>query len=156
MTKIISRTTYFVFLIFTISCNFSSENKIINHTPNHAELKPNSLPNDEFREYIIPSITEPQDLIIFEELLSTLDKNNLTFCQFVKQLFVLDDSCYSVAKQKYPDPSQHAAFAKVHDKAIKEAQNKYLETLNLNKDMATFASVAYSFDSKIKLICGNY
>lgn len=171
--RLIQLSTWFFLML--IACNNSNQDvkqaplqdttkldtsvKVSNEKTNMIDTSSNNdnaLPNDRFRKEIISKITNPKDLKKFDTLLTALDKKGVSFCDFMQRLYKLDDSCYALAKQKYPDPFQQNEFMKVHDKAIQQAEAKYLKSLHLRKDFSTFASVAYNFDQDIKNFCGTY
>lgn len=154
-------------LVFVNSCESNSRKYELSQSNLDSIKKPptkesNNLKNvdkfvnDAFRRDIISNLSNPKDLKKFDTLLLALDKKGVTFCQFVQKLFQLDDSCYALAKKLYPQPEQQEDFMRIHDEAIKKSEPKYVMQFGINKSFASFASVAYSFDSNIKSYCGEY
>jgi hypothetical protein len=145
---------FLLFLLATTSC--------MNGT--HSETKADtisvqtkdSLPNDEFRRLIVKQLENEKDSKKLDTLITLLDKRGISFCQFIKRLIELDDSCYALAKHKFPDPSQQRDFSKVHDEAIENAEATYMKGLHLKESWALYAEIAYGFDKSIKDYCGRY
>jgi hypothetical protein len=146
---------YLFFLsIIIISCKDEKQNLIIKETK--FETVEYKLPNDEFREKILPKIKHENDKKKLSSLLKILDEKQITFCSFMKREFEIDDSCYAVALEKYPSPEMQNEFIKAHDKIYNSAQRKYLKNIGITDKDANFLTVAYSFDQKIQNFCGKY
>ncbi|MDR6920564.1 hypothetical protein [Chryseobacterium sp. 2987] len=138
-------------LMLIISCKKeiqSSENR------NKTKTKIYTLPNDEFREKILPKLEHKKDQTQLTILLDSLDKINLSYCDFMKREFEIDDSCYTVARKKYPDPTMQIQFSKLHDETFDIAHEKFLKQINLNKKQTDFISVFYFFNKDVKSFCG--
>lgn len=114
------------------------------------------LPNDEFREKVLSKLSNPKDIPVLDTIITQLDKQNLSFCQFIKRMFEIDDSCYAIAKEKFPDPSQQTEFSKEHSKSLKILEPRYLKTIGLSNRLADIATTAYAFDKRARNLCGNF
>jgi hypothetical protein len=164
MKIIIKKIVFWFALVFLFACNGNSnqveqqDDGLVERQvePVYNENELDILPNDIFREKIVSKLENREDIAKFDTLLNALDLNGITYCQFVKRLFELDDSCYALALKKYPDPSQQKEFAKMHGTSIKMAESIYLKGLNLRSYFANYAGVAYSFDQNIQDFCGKY
>ncbi|UPK72309.1 hypothetical protein [Chitinophaga filiformis] len=119
-------------------------------------VRKEDLANNEFRMAIMKQIAIERDYRKLDTLITLLDKRGLSFCQFIKRLYELDDSCFALARSQFPDPSQQSDLSNVHDKAIKRAEANYMKELNLSESWALFAEVVYGFDGRIKNYCGAY
>lgn len=113
------------------------------------------LANDSFRAVCMPEITDPKDIKMFDTLLNALDKKQVSFCELNQNLLRLDDSCYDVAKRLYPNPDDQEKSKKIHSKAIREAQTRYLNSFGLRDDYATFATINFYFYPNIQTFCKN-
>ena len=71
-------------------------------------------------------------------------------------MFEIDDSCYAIAKAKFPDPSQQIDFSKEHSKSLKILEPRYLKTIGLTHRLADIATTAYAFTKEARNLCGNY
>jgi len=118
--------------------------------------KRTGLPNEVFSKKIIPALTDSSSIVKFHLLLTGLDNKGISYCQFVQRLTQLDDSCYSVAKRKYPDPENEDEFVKLHLQATMEAEAKYLSALNLDMSFSTFATAAYNTNQDIRSFCNGH
>lgn len=155
----------FLFLFATASCIDNSRPDTIESSTSQMKafvkrdtlfVRPEGLPNDEFRMVIMKQITIERDYRKLDTLIALLDKRGLSFCQFIKRLDELDDSCFALARSQFPDPSQQSELSDAHDKAIERAEANYMRELNLRESWALFAEVAYGFDRRIKNYCGTY
>ncbi|MBK1895701.1 hypothetical protein [Chryseobacterium paridis] len=147
-------TLFLLLLTLIISCKEEKRKLIIEN--NKMEIKKYSLPNDEFREKVLYKIRHENDKKKFITLLNSLDKKNLSFCDFVKREFEIDDSCYSIALKRYPKPEMQIDFMKAHDEVYDIAQKKILNQIEFSNRDANFLTIAYSFDQNIKNFCGKY
>lgn len=145
---------FFILLVTIMSCK--DEKSQLTIKENKSEAKKYKLPNDEFREKILPKIKHENDKQRLDKLLNILDERNLSFCNFIKSEFKIDDSCYSIALKKYPAPELQNEFIKVHDNIYDIAQKEYLQKININDKDADFLIVVYSFDQNAKNFCGKY
>lgn len=145
------------FLIAVSSCNNNSQNEKAVVPDSIEENNPVSdvLANDQFREQIIPNITNKDDLSNFNYLLPALDKKSVSFCQFAERLTQIGDSCYTVAKQKFPDESQKNDFSRAYEDGMSESETKYLASLNISEKYSTFAITIYNLDDTINNFCYN-
>jgi hypothetical protein len=152
--KIIVRKILFIVVIaFTFSCQKAETNKPITKT---VIQKKYLLPNDEFRERIIPNIKKSKDVKKLETLLDSLDKRKLSFCEFVQQEFKLDDSCYDVAKKQFPLPEDQEKFVKVHNDVYDIAQKRFLQKTKMTEKNSDYLIIVYSFDKNVKNFCGKF
>lgn len=123
---------------------------------NNKTGKQAGLPNDVFREKVISKILDKADIMKFDTLLAGLDKKGITYCQFVQRLSQLDDSCYNIAKEKYPDPENETDFVKLHLQTTDEAESKYTTQLDLNNRLSAFAISVYNNPNlNVRSFCGN-
>lgn len=113
-------------------------------------------PNDEFREKVIPSLSNKNDVGIFNKILGTLDKKGLSVCSVIGQLFAIDDEALAKAKRQFPDPSQQSSFSKLYSSEVKKGYEKYGKTINLSKKEIQFLNTAYAFHQPVKSFCGNF
>jgi hypothetical protein len=143
-------------IIYLISCTNSdtSEN-------NKREIKSAStisfikhLPNDKFREHL--SILTGKDNLTFDTILTVLDQHHLFFCDYIKRLMQIDDSCAAIGNRKFPDPSQQKELNRFLDKAVESTEFKYTKSLGLTKHCLDWAGTFYAFDSTARRICGNF
>ncbi|MDN3694112.1 hypothetical protein QWZ06_18430 [Chryseobacterium tructae] len=144
----------FILLVTITSCKDEKSPLIIKE--NKSATKKYNLPNDEFREKILSKIKHENDKKKLEKLLQDLDKKNLSFCNFVKNEFKIDDSCYSAALKRYPAPEMQKEFMKVHNDIYEIAQKKYLQQIGITDKDANFLTVVYSFDQNVQKLCGKY
>ncbi len=114
------------------------------------------LPNDEFREKVITKLSNPKDISILDTIVNQLDTQNLSFCQFIKRMFEIDDSCYAIAKEKFPDPSQQIDFSNEHSKNLKILEPRYLKTIGFIHRQSEIATTIYAFNKDARDLCGNY
>lgn len=114
------------------------------------------LPNDTFRKTIIPKITDTANINKFDTLLTNLDKKDISYCQFIQRLSEMEDSCYNIAKRKYPDPENEEDFVKANLQAVNIAESKYFTELNITKDLSRFASSEYGSDQNIRSFCNKH
>lgn len=148
-------STYLFFLLIAlISCK--GEKQSITIKENKIKSKKYNLPNDEFREKILFKIKHENDKKRLNSVLLILDKKSISFCDFVKREFEIDDSCYSIALKKYPAPEMHHELMKIHDDIYNTAQKKYLRQINISDKDANFLIVAYSFDQNVQNYCRKY
>jgi len=120
------------------------------------ENKKAGLPNDPFREAVIPKITDQLNVHKFDTLLINLDKKGISYCHFVQRLSELEDSCYDVAKRKYPDPENEEDFVKKNLQAFKEAESIYLTEVNITLELSRFATSEYGSDQHVRSFCNNH
>lgn len=120
------------------------------------ESKKSNLPNDTFRETVVTKITDTINLARFDSLLAGLDKKGISYCSFVQRLSELEDSCYSVAKRKYPDPENEEDFVKTNSEATKEAHSKYLAAISISTGLSAFATSEYNSSQDIKSYCDKH
>ncbi len=144
---------FFSLIILIISCKREKQNL---ESQNKVKQKIYSLPNEEFREKILPKVENKNDQIQLAILLDSLDKKNLSYCDFMKREFEIDDSCYAVARKKYPEPSMQLQFSELHDKTFDTAHGRFLKQINLTKKQTDFITIFYFFNKDVKSFCGAY
>ena len=145
-----------LFLIITLlafSCQKEERSKPIKR---EVAQKKHLLPNDEFREKLIPNIKNSKDRDKLGSLLDSLDKRKLSFCDFVQQEFKLDDSCYDVARKHFPLPEDQEKFAKIHNDVYDVAQKRFLQKTKMTEKDSDYLVIVYSFNENVKNICGRY
>ena len=141
----------FIFIaIFTKCKNSSPSNEKIE------VAKTYKYANDEFRDKIISKITDLNDAKLLDSLCTKLDKKNIKFCDFVKELYEIDDASYAIAKEKFPRASQNKQFIELHNKSLDFKQNKYLKEVDISEHLADFATTVYAFNEDVKNYCGVY
>lgn len=151
----------FACIIFTflfISCN-NGENQADELKGLDGSLKEGKnylMPNDEFREKVLSKLSNPKDISVLDTLVTQLDKQNLSFCQFIKRMFEIDDSSYAIARAKFPKSSQQLNFSKEHSKSLKVLEPRYLNTIGVSHRQADIATTVYAFTKEAKILCGNY
>lgn len=142
----------FLVLLLLISCQNEKQNSVIKIN----KIVEKNLSNDEFRKIVIPKVKHENDRKKLTILLNNLDEKNLSLCDFVRREFEIDDSCFAIAKEKYPDPEMQIKFMEVHDNVFEIAHKKFLKQTNFTEQDAFFLTVAYSFDENVKNFCGKY
>lgn len=142
-----------IIIVISFSCQKENTN-----TPIVKKIiqKKNLLPNDEFREKIIPNIINPKDRNRLEILLDSLDKRKLSFCDFVQQEFKLDDSCYDIAKKHFPLPEDQERFTMIHNDVYDVAHKKFLQKTKISEKDSDYLVIVYSFNENVKNFCGRY
>jgi hypothetical protein len=143
--------TLFFLSVLIISCKKNTEIQ-----KNIVAAKLYNLPNDEFREKVIPKLRNKDDRKILTKLSKSLDQKNMSICQFIKREFEIDDSCFAVAKEKYTDPEMQVQFMKIHDSAYEIAQSKFLRQVEITEHNALILIVSYSFNENVSNFCGKY
>jgi hypothetical protein len=147
-----------ILLIVLVSCNNNlkqtTEAKIEKLDTLEKVDKIYLLPNDEFREKVLSRISNLKDSLVVDTIINKLDKQNLSFCKFIKRMFEIDDSCYALAKEKFPDPSQQMDFSKEHSKSLKILEPRYLKTIGFTDRLADIATTVYAFDKDARNLCG--
>ena len=141
----------FLFLIIALtffSCQKENTKEVIQ--------KKYLLPNDEFREKIIPNIKSLKDKSKLGILLDSLDKRKLSFCDFVQKEFKLDDSCYDVAKKHFPLLEDQEKFVKIHNEVYDIAHKKFLQKTKITEKDSDYLVIVYSFNENVKNFCGRY
>lgn len=141
-------------LILLISCKEKKQNTFIKE--NIVTTKNYSLPNNEFREKILPKIKHDSDKKKLTILLDSLDKRKLSYCDLIKREGEIDDSCYDVARAKYPEPEMIVEFTKVHDDTFDIAHAKFAKQINLTERQINYITIFYYFDKNVKNFCGDY
>ncbi|MCS3529500.1 hypothetical protein [Chryseobacterium sp. JUb7] len=139
-------------LILFISCKKEKQN--LWNQGIKTEVK--DISNNSFREKILPRIEHENDRKKLTILLDRLDKQNLSLCDFIRREFEIDDSCFAIAKETYPDPEMQIKFMEVHDNVYEIAHRKFLKQTNFTEHDALFLTVVYSFDDNVKKFCGKY
>lgn len=142
----------FLLLLSLISCQDEKQNSIIKEN----KIAEKNLSNDQFKKIVLPKLKHENDRKKLTILLNKLDKQHLSLCDFVRREFKIDDSCFAVAKEKYPDPEMQIKFMEVHDNVFEIAHKKFLKQTNFTEHDAFFLTVAYSFDENVKNFCGKY
>lgn len=145
---------FLLLLIVIISCKRKEQNFIIKE--NKVQVKKYNLPNDEFREKVLPKVKQGKDKIKLAALLDSLDKRNLSYCDLMKREYEIDDSCYDVARAKYPEPEMMVQFATLHDETFDLAHAKFAKQINLTEKQTNYITLFYYFDKNVKNFCGNY
>jgi len=134
-----------------VSCIKEKDDVKINKQ--ETQLKNYLLPNDEYREKILPLIQKENNRKKLIELLNILDEHKMSFCDFNKRELQIDDSCYDIALKKYPNPDMQQKFAKLSSKIYDEVHPKFLKKLNLSEKDADFLTTVYSFDMNSRKFC---
>ncbi len=120
------------------------------------EIKDARYPNAEFREKVLSKLSPGKNNTRLVTLISLLDKSGLSYCQFIKHLFYIEDSCYAAAKIQYPNPTMQSQFARYKNKILGIAQPEYLKNAGLDENWAEFATDEYASNDTIKNFCGGY
>ncbi|WP_267406339.1 hypothetical protein [Chryseobacterium sp. GM_Chr_2] len=145
----------FLFLIISlISCKEKKQDSIIKEKATAAKIY--NLPNDEFREKVLPKVKQGKDKNKLTAFLDSLDKRNLSYCDLMKREYEIDDSCYDVARAKYPEPEMSIQFVKLHDETFDVAHAKFAKQINLTEKQINYITIFYYFDKNIKNFCGEY
>lgn len=113
-------------------------------------------PNDGFRTKVLPSLTNNNDVKIFNKILDKLDQKQVSLCSVIKKLFTIDDQCLAVARRKFPDASQQESFSKMYSESIKREYGKYGNSINLSREDIGFINTAYAFHEPVKSFCGRF
>jgi hypothetical protein len=114
------------------------------------------LPNDEFREKVLPKFKYEKNKSTIITILNSLDKKNVSFCEVVKREYEIDDSCYAIALAKYPDPNDQTKLLKLHNDIYDKKQTNYLKQIGITERQADLLTTAYAFDENVKNFCGKY
>lgn len=154
------RTRYFLSLLLIFNCQ-KKDTKIVKNLSDTLKVKPKIekkelIPNDEFREKVLPYLKNNGDKEKLAKILKVLDSKNISFCEYVKKEFQFDDSCYALAKKKFPAPTMQKSFAKFHDKIFDEGHLKLVKKYDLREKDADLLTTIYAFDSNTRELCGNY
>jgi hypothetical protein len=152
--KQITIFSLFFLLILFISCNQEKQNSITQK--NKTEHKKYTLPNDEFREKVIHQLEHEKDKKLLANLLDSLDKRNISYCELMKREYEIDDSCYDVARAKYPEPEMTVQFAQLHDDTFDIAHAKFAKQINLTEKEINYITIFYHFNENVKNFCGEY
>jgi len=142
----------FLFLLLLISCQNENQNSTVKEN----KIVEKDLSNSNFRKVVLPKLKHETDRKKLTILLNHLDEKHLSLCDFVRREFEIDDSCFAVAKEKYPDPEMQVKFLEVHDNVYEIAHKKFLKQTNFTEHDANFLTIAYSFDENVKNFCGKY
>lgn len=144
----------FLFSLFLllISCQNEKQNSIIKE--NISETKKYNLPNHEFREKVLPNIKSEKDKNKLSIFLDSLDKRNLSYCNLMTREGEIDDSCYDVARAKYPEPEMMVQFSKLHDDTFDVAHAKFAKQINLTEKQINYITIFYYFDKNVRNFCG--
>lgn len=121
-----------------------------------SKAKSYEQPNDEFREKVISSFSNKNDVEVFNKILVKLDKKELSVCSVIEQLFAIDDEALAKAKRQFPDPDQQSSFSNLYSSEIKNGYEKYSKTINLSKKEIQFLNTAYAFHQPVKSFCGKF
>lgn len=123
---------------------------------NIAETKQYILPNDQFRKEILPQLKHKNDKEKLAALLDSLDKRALSYCDFIKREYEIDDSCYDVARAEYPGPEMQPEFTKLHDDAFDAAHAGFSKQINLTEKQLNDLAIFYAFDKNVRDFCGAF
>jgi hypothetical protein len=154
------RILYFLPLLLIFNCQ-KKDIKIVKNFADTLRVKPKIkkkelLPNDEFREKVLPYLKNNSGKEKLAKILKVLDSKNISFCEYVKKEFQFDDSCYALAKKKFPEPTMQKSFTKFHDKIFDKAHLKLVKKYDLSEKDAELLTTIYAFDSNSRELCGNY
>lgn len=147
-----NKISFTFLLLLLISCQNEKQNSIVKEN----KIVKKDLSNHNFRKIILPKLKHETDRKKLTILLNHLDEKHLSLCDFVRREFEIDDSCFAIAKEKYPYPEMQVKFMEVHDNVYKIAHKKFLRQTNFTEHDALFLTVAYSFDENVKNFCGKY
>ncbi|MBF8456867.1 hypothetical protein IV494_06690 [Kaistella sp. G5-32] len=114
------------------------------------------LPNDEFREKVLPTLQHDSDKKKLLNILKNLDEKKISFCEYVEMEYKFDDSCYAVAKNKFPKPSMQKSFTNYHDKIFGKGHLALVKKYNLTEKDADLLTTIYAFDSNSRNLCGEF
>ncbi|WP_294216269.1 hypothetical protein [uncultured Chryseobacterium sp.] len=144
----------FILLVFLIiSCQKKEAGNSIKD--DLASVKPARLSNDEFRTKAL-SFLKSEDQEKYSAILDVLDKQHLSFCNFMKREYEIDDSCYAIARSKYPEPEMQMQFIQCHDQAFDLLHARFLKQIHLTEHQANYLSALYYFNQDIRNFCGSY
>lgn len=113
-------------------------------------------PNDEYRKNVLPYIQIKNNQARLKSLLIKLDSHNISFCEYVKLEYKFDDSCYAVAKNKYPSPEMQKSFTNYHNSTFDKNHPKLFAKYGLTEKEADFLTTVYAFDRNSRNLCGEF
>jgi hypothetical protein len=145
-------------LMALTACNSSAPNMVAIDTDSSTKSdtqKKDSHPNDRFRRELNTQM-KGKDSLTMDSILLVLDKNGLTFCQYIQRLMQVDDSCSAISKRKFRDPLQQQELSSYVTKAVDKAEISYSKSLGMSKHSMEIAEAVYAFDTTARRICGNF
>ena len=154
------KTLYFLSFFLIFNCQ-KEEIKIDNKPTEKIDVdsivqRIEVLPNDEFRENVLPNLENENDKKKLLTILKILDEKKISFCEYVEKEYKFDDSCYAVAKNKFPKPAMQKSFTNYHDKIFDKGHLVLVKKYNLTEKDADFLTTIYAFDSHSRNLCGEF
>lgn len=113
--------------------------------------------NDNFRKNILSNVVIQKDtLVVFSNLLDSLDKRNVEFCEFFNYShYAISDSCTFVLGKKYDISMGHYSekYISEHYNMLTNAITRYEKSLGINQDMANIGEYIEVSNDVIKKYC---
>ncbi|NRS87180.1 hypothetical protein HNQ02_000080 [Flavobacterium sp. 7E] len=115
--------------------------------------------NDAFREDVLSKVHIQKDtLIVFNRLLDSLDKKNVSFCEYFNYShYALSDSCTLILDKKY-DVSRgdySDEYFEEHHKMLSHAIDTYEKNLGIDENSARIGQYIEVTNDLIKNDCTN-
>lgn len=147
------KTLFIPLILLIISCQKKEVGNSIRD--DLAPTRPARLSNDQFRNKAL-SFLKPEEQEKCSAILNVLEKQHLSFCDFMKREYEIDDSCYTIARSEYPEPEMQMQFVQCHDQAFDLLHSRFLKQIHLTEHQANYLSALYYFNRDIRNICGSY
>jgi len=143
-----------IFLFSLFSCKKETKNFKNNHSDNLLQKDLKIRKNDNFRILVVKNIKDSQNQKFCEKYADKLDKENISFEDFMSKVLSSEDSCYDIASKKIPNPSMQKEYSEYIDKLIEQIELKYQKKYNLTKKEYNDITGIWAFNKDARKLVG--